>query len=325
MSQSVPAPHALHIAITGASGFVGTKLVARLLERGHRVTALSRWTGYRGMVSGVRWLDYDPMDGASYARAFEGTDAVIHLAGHGIFDGRWNKSRMESIRTSRVDATRALVDGLRRMTKRPQVLVSASAVGYYGPRHPAEDLAESAAPGNDFLAQVCVGWEGEARMAEDLGVRVTNPRIGIVLGRGGGALASMIPPFKAFVGGPIGLTGKQPFPWVHLDDVVGLLVAMAENPAYRGAVNAVAPELVNNKQFSTALGRALHRPAMLPTPGFAIRLLLGKVAQILTAGQRALPRAALAAGYVFRFPNVEGALADLVGGAPVAAEAAATA
>lgn len=322
--MSETAPRALRIAITGASGFVGTKLVARLLARGHQVTALSRSAGSRGSGGGIRWVAYDPMDGASYAKAFEGADAVIHLAGHGIFDGRWNAARMELIRTSRVEATRALVDGLRRMTKRPQVLVSASAVGYYGPRHPDEDLAESAAPGNDFLAEVCIGWEGEARMAEDLGVRVTNPRIGIVLGRGGGALASMIPPFKAFVGGPIGLTGKQPFPWIHLDDVVGLLVAMVENPAYRGPVNAVAPGLVNNKQFSTALGRALHRPAMLPTPGFAIRLLLGKVAQILTAGQRALPKAALAAGYAFRFPNVEGALADLVEEAPAAVGAATT-
>ncbi len=302
----------LRVAVTGASGFVGTKLIERLVARGHRVTALSRWTGYRGMVSGVQWLDYDPMDGASYAKVFEGTDAVIHLAGHGIFDGRWNKERMAAIRTSRVDATRALVDGLRRMTKRPSVLVSASAVGYYGPRHPAEDLAESAAPGNDFLAQVCVGWEAEARMAEDLGVRVTNPRIGIVLGQKGGALASMVPPFKMFVGGPIGMTGKQPFPWIHLDDVTGLLVELTENKAYRGAVNAVAPGLVNNKEFSTALGKALHRPAMLPTPGFAIRILLGKVAQILTSGQRVLPKVALANGYAFRFPNVEGALADLI-------------
>ena len=305
-------PRTLRIAVTGASGFVGTKLLARLVERGHRVTALSRWTGYRGMVNGVQWLDYDPMDATSYAKVFQGIDAVIHLAGHGIFDGRWNRERMDLIRTSRIDATRALVDGLRRMTKRPAALVSASAVGFYGPRHPAEDLTESAAPGNDFLAQVCVGWEAEARMAADLGVRVTTPRIGIVLGLGGGALTSMIPPFRRFVGGPIGMTGKQPFPWVHLEDVVSLLVELAENEAYRGAVNVVGPGLVNNKQFSTALGRALHRPAMVPTPGFAIRLLLGKVAQILTSGQRAIPKAALAQGYVFRFPTVEGALADLL-------------
>ena len=310
--MSEAASKSLRIAVTGASGFVGTKLIARLVERGHRVAALSRWTGYRGMVSGVQWIDYDPMDGASYARAFEGADAVIHLAGHGIFDGRWNRARMALIRTSRVEATRALVDGLRRMAKRPAVLVSASAVGYYGPRHPAEDLAESAAPGNDFLAQVCVGWEAEARMAEDLGVRVTTPRFGIVLGKEGGALASMIPPFKMFVGGPITLTGRQPFPWVHIDDIVGLLVEMAENPAYRGAVNAVAPGLVNNKEFSRALGQALHRPAMVPTPGFAIRILLGPVAQLLTTGQRVIPKAALANGYVFRFASVEGALADLL-------------
>lgn len=310
MSDS--ASKAIHVAVTGASGFVGTRLLASLLGRGHRVTALTRSPASRGSGGGVRWVGYDPMDAATYAAAFEGADAVIHLAGHGVFDGRWNAKRMDLIRTSRIDATRALVDGLRRMTRRPETLVTASAVGYYGPRHPQEDLPESATPGNDFLATVCVGWESEARMAADFGVRVTCGRIGIVLGNGGGALASMVPPFRMFVGGPIGMTGKQPFPWIHLDDVVGLLIAMLENPAYRGPVNLVAPGLVDNKRFSQALGRALHRPAMLPTPGFAIRLLLGRVAQILTSGQRALPTAALANGYAFRFADVDAALYDLL-------------
>jgi len=307
------APKSLHVAVTGASGFVGTPLLARLLERGHRVTALSRSGTSRASDGRVRWTSYDPMDAASYAKAFDGVDAVIHLAGHGVFDGRWNDERMALIRSSRVEATRALVGGLKQMAKRPAALVSASAVGYYGPRHPAEDLTEAAAPGNDFLAEVCVGWESEALMAEALGVRVTLPRIGIVLGRGGGAMASMVPPFKMFVGGPVGLTGSQPFPWIHLADLVALLVEMAENPAYKGAVNAVSPGIVNNKAFSQALGRALHRPAFLPTPAFALRIVLGKVAQILTSGQRALPRAALANGFTYAYPDVDGALADLVG------------
>ncbi len=308
-----PAPKSLHVAVTGASGFVGTPLVARLLERGHRVTALSRSGASRASDGRVRWASYDPMEPASYAKALEGVDAVIHLAGHGVFDGRWNDERMALIRSSRVEATRALVGGLKLLAKRPATLVSASAVGYYGPRHPAEDLPEAAAPGNDFLAEVCVGWESEARMAEALGVRVALPRIGIVLGRGGGALASMLPPFKMGVGGPIGLTGGQPFPWIHLADLVALIVEMAENPAYKGAVNAVSPGIVSNKAFAQALGRALHRPAFMPTPGFAIRLLVGKAAQILTSGQRALPRAALANGFAFAYPDVDGALADLVG------------
>lgn len=307
------APKSLQVAVTGASGFVGTPLLARLLARGHRVTALSRSGAGRASDGRVRWVAYDPSDPASYAKAFEGADVVIHLAGHGVFDGRWNDARMALIRSSRVEATRALVGGLERMAKRPAALVSASAVGYYGPRHPAEDLTEAAAPGNDFLAQVCVGWESEARMAEALGVRVAMPRIGIVLGRGGGALAKMLPPFRMGVGGPIGLTGSQPFPWIHLADLVSLLVEMAENPAYRGAANAVAPGIVSNKAFAQALGRALHRPAFLPTPGFAIRLLVGKAAQILTAGQRALPKAALANGFAFAYPDLDGALADLVG------------
>lgn len=312
----------LQIAITGASGFVGTKLISDLLQRGHCVTALTRNAAGHASNARVRWVGYDSMSAASYAKAFEGADAVVHLAGHGVFDGRWNQARMELIRTSRIDATRALVDGLRLMAKRPPVLVSASAVGYYGPRLPNEDLPESAAPGNDFLAQVCIGWEAEAHMAEALGVRVAIPRIGIVLGNGGGALTKMVPPFKMFVGGPVGMTGKQPFPWVHLDDVVGLLVEMVENPAYRGTFNAVAPGIVDNKAFSQALGRALHRPAMLPTPGFALRILLGKVATLLTTGQRALPKNTLAAGFIFRYPDVDGALADLLTPAPTSTTAA---
>lgn len=302
----------LHIAITGASGFVGGPLIARLLARGHHITALTRSTEGKGSGGAIRWVAYDPMDPASIAKALTGADAVIHLAGHGIFDGRWNDARMELIRSSRVDATRALVTGLGLLDRRPATLVSASAIGFYGSRDPHEDLPETAAPGADFLARVCVGWEAEARMAEGLGLRVVLPRIGIVLGRGGGALAQMLPPFRMGVGGPIGLTGKQAFPWIHLDDLVSLLVATTEDSGWRGAVNAVAPGLVNNKEFARALGRALHRPAFLPTPGFAIRLLFGKVAVLLTGGARVIPAVATSKAFRFAFPNVDEALADLV-------------
>ncbi len=305
--MSTAAPKSLEIAVTGASGFVGSALLSHLLERKHRVRALSRTA--RGAGGGVRWVAYDPMDAASIARAVEGVDAVIHLAGDNLFDGRWTPAKMERIRSSRVEATRALVAAIGSLTKRPATLVSSSAVGYYGPRPWEEELSESSAPGNDFLAQVCRAWEDEARMAEGLGVRVVLCRTGVVVGRGGGALAKMAVPFRMFVGGPIGF-GCQPFPWIHLDDLVGLLATMAEDDRWRGPVNATAPNPVTNKQFSKALGRALHRPALFPTPGFALRLVLGKVAGILTTGQRALPRVAERQGYVWRHPTVEGALAE---------------
>ncbi len=307
--MTTAAPKSLEIAVTGASGFVGSALLSHLLERKHRVRALSRTP--RGAGGGVRWLAYDPMDAASIAKAIDGVDVVIHLAGDNLFDGRWTAAKMERIRSSRVEATRALVAAIGGLARKPSALVSGSAVGYYGPRPWEEELTESSAPGNDFLSQVCQAWEAEARMAEGFGVRVALCRTGVVVGRGGGALAKMALPFKLFVGGPIGF-GGQPFPWIHLEDVVGLLTAMAEDDRWRGPVNATAPNPVTNKQFSKALGRALHRPSLFPTPGFALRLALGKVAGILTTGQRAIPGVAARQGYAWRFPTVAAAVAEAV-------------
>ena len=307
--MTTPAPKSLEIAVTGASGFVGSALLSHLLDRKHRVRALSRTA--RGAGGGVRWFAYDPMDAASIAKAIDGVDVVIHLAGDGVFDGRWTAAKMERIRSSRVEATRALVAAIGSLPKRPSALVSGSAVGYYGARPWEETLTESSAPGNDFLSKVCQGWEDEARMAEGHGVRVAIARIGVVIGRGGGALTKMLTPFRMFVGGPIG-SGAQAFPWVHLADVVGLVTEMAENPAYRGPVNVTAPDGVTNKQFSKALGRALHRPALLPTPGFALRVALGKVAGILTTGQRVIPAEANRQGFAWRYPTVDAAVADAV-------------
>lgn len=317
LPMTTAAPRSLEIAVTGASGFVGSALLSRLLERKHRVRALSR--SPRGAGRGVRWIAYDPMDAASIAQAIDGVDVVIHLAGDNLFDGRWTAAKMERIRSSRVEATRALVAGIGRLARKPAALVSGSAVGYYGPRPWEEELTESSAPGNDFLARTCQAWEAEARMAEAFGVRVALIRTGVVIGRGGGALAKMALPFKMFVGGPIGL-GGQPFPWIHLDDVVGLLTAMAEDDGWRGPVNATAPTPVTNKQFSQALGRALHRPALLPTPGFALRVALGKVATILTTGQRALPSVATRRGFAWRYPTVDVALSEAVGEPAAAGE-----
>jgi hypothetical protein len=249
------------------------------------------------------------MDAASIAKAIDGVDVVIHLAGDGVFDGRWTAAKMERIRSSRVEATRALVAAIGSLPKRPSALVSGSAVGYYGARPWEETLTESSAPGNDFLSKVCQGWEDEARMAEGHGVRVAIARIGVVIGRGGGALTKMLTPFRMFVGGPIG-SGAQAFPWVHLADVVGLVTEMAENPAYRGPVNVTAPDGVTNKQFSKALGRALHRPALLPTPGFALRVALGE--SRASSPQARRDRRGQPAGLRGRYPTVDAAVADAV-------------
>lgn len=304
-------PRPLAVAVTGASGFVGRSLVAGFAARGHSVVAMSRSPRAEAGAR-VRWAVYDPASAESCRSAVEGCDAVVHLAGDGLFDGRWGAAKIARIRTSRVDATRALVEGIASCAKRPEVLVSASAIGYYGPREPGEELGEDASPGSDFLSGVCREWEAAARGAEAKGVRVVLARLGIVLGRGGGALAKMLPPFKGFAGGPVA-GGAQAMSWIHMDDLVALLVSTVEDSGWKGPVNATAPGAVSNREFSKALGKALHRPSFFPTPGWLMRVLLGKAAAILTTGQRVVPRAALARGFRFRFPEAGAALEDLVG------------
>ena len=312
MSVAPPAPmKPFRIAVTGASGLVGTRLTEALLARGHEVVGLTR--GAARPASGrLCWSTYDPQAPASIAKALEGADAVVHLAGHGLFDGRWNDARKALIRTSRVDATRALVAGLGLLAKKPAVLVSASAVGYYGPTDPDRTLDESGPAGSDFLAEVCQGWESEAAKATALGLRVVTTRLGIVLAREGGAVREMLLPFQLGVGGPIA-SGRQQMSWIHRDDLVALLIAAVEDARWSGVVNATAPEPVSSKEFAKAMGRALHRPAFLPTPGFALALLKGPVAGILTTGQRVLPRAAQRLGFSWRYPTIDSALQNLVG------------
>ncbi|MFO0931576.1 MAG: TIGR01777 family oxidoreductase [Planctomycetota bacterium] len=303
-------PRPLDIAITGASGLVGRALVAALTARGHSVRALSRRAASGGDAPRVRSVTYVPDDPRSVAAAIDGADAVVNLAGHGLFDGRWTAARMALIRSSRVDGTKALVDAMRGLARKPSVLVSASAVGFYGPLDPDRTVDEAAGPGDDFLAEVCRAWEAEATKAEALGVRVAVPRLGVVLSRDGGALKQMALPFKLFAGGPVG-NGRQVMSWIHRDDLVAMIVAMVEDPRWRGVYNATAPFPASNKAFSKALGRALHRPSFLPTPGLALRVVLGKVASLVTTGQRVLPTAAQALGFTFRFPKAEDALAEI--------------
>jgi uncharacterized protein (TIGR01777 family) len=242
-------------------------------------------------------------------------DAVIHLAGENVFGKRWSDPFKKVLRDSRVLGTQNVVEALSRQPRNadgsPKVLLNASAIGYYGP-HQDEELTEDSPAGNDFLARLCVEWEEAARRAEGYGIRVAMVRVGVVLGKEAGALSKLLTPFRLGVGGPVG-NGKQWMSWIHQDDLAGLFVFALENAAATGPINGTAPHPVTNRDFSRALGRALHRPAFLPMPVFMLRLMLGEVAGVIATGQRVLPKRALGLGYPFRFPTLDEALKDLLG------------
>ena len=250
-----------------------------------------------------RW---DPARELPPAEAFDGCEAVFHLAGEPVAEGRWTKAKKANIRDSRVEGTKHLVGALRELESRPEVLVSASAVGFYGSRG-NEVLAESAAAAEGFLADVCRAWEAEACAAEDLGMRVVTIRIGLVLGAQGGALARMLPLFKLCAGGRLG-HGRQWMPWIHVDDLASLFLFCAQSETLAGAVNGCAPNPVTNQQFTKALARAVGRPAPFPAPAFALRLGLGEFAEVLLASQRAVPDKAQGAGFQFKYPTIDTAL-----------------
>jgi hypothetical protein len=287
----------MRVLVTGGTGFLGRPLRRALETGGHAVTVVSREPG-RVPARSVSWGELD--------RVMSETDAVVNLAGESIADGRWSDARKRTIRESRVEATRALVAAIRTASPRPRVLVSASAIGFYGDTGDAE-VDESTPAGTGFLADVCRAWEAEAVKAESLEVRVVRARFGVILGPDGGALARMLLPFRAFVGGPIG-SGRQWTSWVQRDDATQLVRTAVENETLSGPVNVTAPAPVQNADFARTLGHVLGRPAVLPTPAFALRLALGEMATMLLTGQRVLPAAALAAGYAFRHAELEGAL-----------------
>ncbi len=294
------------ITLTGATGRIGSLLVKRLLDRGDELTVLTRNPAKaRGALgAGVNAVEWDPGAGPAPAGALAGRDAIVHLAGEDIAQ-RWSDETLRRIKDSREQGTRNLVAGLRAADPRPAALVSSSAVGYYGNR--PEPVDEDAAPGADVLADICVAWEREAEKAEELGLRVVRVRTGVVLDRHGGALEKMLLPFRLGVGGPVA-GGDQPMPWIHVEDVVEIYVAAIDGEHWTGAVNATAPKAATNKEFSKALGRALHRPAFAPVPAFAIRALYGGMAKLVVEGQNAVPRRTLELGYRHRHADLDEAL-----------------
>jgi uncharacterized protein (TIGR01777 family) len=302
----------MHIVIAGGSGFLGTALTNALSREGHDVTVLTRRPSptapARPRVQHVAW---NP-NGRSgpWAAALDGTGAVVNLAGESIAARRWTAAQKARLEQSRLDATRSLTTAIAESANRPPVFVSGSAVGYYGDRGD-ETLTETSPPGTDFLAGLAQKWEAAATTIADM-TRVSLIRTGIVLDRKGGALPRMLPPFRMFVGGPLG-SGRQYMPWIHHEDWVRLVTWAIGHEGARGPLNATSPSPVTNQEFSHALGRALHRPSFLPAPAFALRLMLGEMADaLLLSGQRALPVRATDLGFTFRYSNIDQALANVL-------------
>lgn len=306
----------MRVFVTGGTGLIGSKLVRRLQQQNDKVTLLTRRpeAAHAAMGSECTIVAGDPTQPGPWMEAVDDCEAAVNLAGENLFTKRWNADFKRVLRDSRINSTQNVVQALARKgrgaTGQPKVLVNASAVGYYGPRGD-EELTEESPPGNDFLAQLCVEWEREAREAELLSIRVASVRIGVVLDKEGGALGRLLPPFRMGMGGPTG-SGRQWISWIHHEDLVGILLLALDNMTVQGSINAMAPNPVTNRDFAHVLGQALSRPALLSTPEFALRMLLGEVADVVLTGQRVLPKKALALGYAFRFPALNEALVDVL-------------
>ncbi|KAG2424813.1 hypothetical protein HXX76_014235 [Chlamydomonas incerta] len=298
----------LTIAVTGATGLVGSRLVAKLAAAGHKVRVLTRNTGSARAKLTYPGLEF--FGPAEWARGVEGAYGVVNLAGEPIAT-RWTDDLKKAIKSSRVGATTAVVNAIKAAPadKRPKVLVSASAVGYYGISQTAT-YSEDSPSGNDYLAEVCRAWEAAALEAQSAGVRVVIARIGIVLAPEGGALGKMLPVFQIFAGGPLG-SGKQWMSWIHRDDLVDLITQALTNPAYAGVYNATAPKPVRMSELCSALGNMLGRPSWLPVPEFALMTLLGEGASVVLDGQRVMPTRTQAAGYRFKYADIGDALRNL--------------
>ena len=303
----------MKVVVTGASGFVGRVIVKELLKEGHEVHVLTRNVTKAALVLGskCRYFQWASLSEKPPVEALKGAHSIIHLLGEGLADKRWDEDKKKKIYDSRIQSTRRLVEALEELkADAPKALVSTSAVGVYG-THGDEVLTESSETGSDFLAKVCVDWEVEANKAEKLGVRVAIIRVGMVIGKNGGALKKMLPVFKLGVGGPLG-SGKQWMSWVHVDDLARMYVLAATNSSFKGVYNGVSPTPVTNKNFSYTLGRVLCRPAFAPAPAFAIKMAFGEMSVVLLEGQKVLPERMSAVKFHFRYPTVDIALRDAI-------------
>jgi uncharacterized protein (TIGR01777 family) len=306
----------MRVFVTGGTGLIGSRLIRRLQERKDHVVLLTRRPAVaRDRLGGQGTVvEGDPMKDGPWREAITDCDGVINLAGESIHARRWNEEFKKLLHDSRIRSTENVVKALAKQPRTklgsPKVLVNASAIGYYGPRDD-EEITEEFSPGSDFLAHVAADWEKAAQAAESSGIRVAIIRTGVVLDKEGGALGQMLTPFKLGMGGPVA-SGAQWMSWIHHEDIVGIFLLALDNDNSSYPINGTAPKPETNKAFSKALGRALHRPAFMPIPGFMIRLRFGQVAEVLTTGQRVLPKKALALGYQFKYPDLEAALANIL-------------
>lgn len=306
----------MRVFVTGGTGLVGKRLIERLFERDDEVVVLTRRFGHARQLFGpnVTLIEGDPMHGGDWMNAIVDCDAVVHLAGENIFARRWNADFKTLLRDSRILSTQFVVEALRRKPLRadgqPKVLVNASAIGFYGPRGD-EELTEDSPPGSDFLANLCVEWEKAAQAVRSFGVRCAVVRVGVVLDKEGGALAKLLTPFKLCAGGPIA-SGQQWMSWIHHTDLTGLFLLALDRSDADGPIDGTAPNPLINSDFGKVLGRVLHRPSFVWTPGLALRVLIGEAATLVTTGQRVLPKRALGLGYSFQYPTLEAALAQIL-------------
>lgn len=303
----------MRVVLAGATGFIGRSLISRLVENQHEVILLTRspekFSGSWG--DSVRPVLWNGRSAGIWQDCVEGAEGVINLCGESVAGKKWTPEQKNKIVSSRIESTRAIVLAIHNARVKPAVLVNASAVGYYGWDTSDREITEEEPSGTGFLAETCAAWESEALRAAGPGVRVCLARIGIVLEKDGGALQKMLPPFRFFIGGPLG-SGKQWFPWIHREDVVGMLLMALKDSRVEGPFNVCAPQAVTLGNFAAVLGKVLRRPSFFPVPGFVLKLMLGEMAVLLLNGQNTIPRKMRSWGYSFRYPELESALGNIL-------------